>query len=360
MDINNNQPKPNQPQPNQSQPTQAVQSKPGQSPRTSPLLKSHMLKKKPAVHWYEWVIVGLIFLILSYICGNWIIGVFIHHRAVVQVPDLKGKSLMFALDRLGILQIALIKEDEEFNQALPEGSILRQTPVPGTLVREGKTVRVVLSKGGEKVFVHDLINMPLRLAEIDLRQSNLALGEVSERFSLSASKGNVVDQDPAPGSVVERHTLIHVVISSGEPPDDIILMPDFIGKKIDEVKLWASDKKIPLDKIISDPYSAVPKDEVIRQIPQPDTILGDKQNLFFVVGVSTAIAEANRVWQYALPQGSGMRNVVIKLVYENQENLIFKGKKLPGSKLEIPYHHRAGAHIQVYLDGILIEESNAD
>jgi len=320
---------------------------------------SPVQKKNLKVRLVELAAVGILFIIISYFCFNWIMGVLIHHRAEVQVPNLKGKSLAFAVDRLSTLQLALVKENEEFNQTLPEGSVLRQTPIPGTLVREGKVVRVVLSKGGERVFVPDLINKPLRLAEIDLRQSSLALGEVSERYSLKIDRGNVIGQDPGSGMAVDRNTLIHLVISSGEPQGDIILMPDFLGRHISEAKIWAHDQDISIKNIAYDPLSAVPKDEIIKQSPQPDSVVGESHRVAFIVGVSTAIASADRVWQYALPQGAGKRKVVVKLVDGTEEHLIFKGEKFPGSKLEIPYHYSRGARIQVYLDGILVENREA-
>lgn len=315
-----------------------------------------ILKKRARVSLFEVVLISILFIIICYFCFNWLMGVFIHHRAEVQVPNLKGKSLEFAVDRLSSLQLALIKEEDEFNQSLPEGSVLRQTPIPGTLVREGKAIRVVLSKGGEMVFVPDLIDKPLRLAEIDLRQSTLALGEVSERYSLKTEKGHVLEQDPGSGMVVDRNTLIHLAISSGEPYGDIILMPDFLGKSIDEAKEWAARNDCAIKNIISDPFSAVFAGEIIRQIPQPDTIIDKSLHIQFVVGVSTDIASSNRVWHYALPQGSGRRKVMVKLVDSSVEHLIFKGTKSPGTKLDIPYHYREGARIHVYLDGILVED----
>lgn len=312
-------------------------------------------KKRGRVTYLEWIFIGIVFIAGSFFGFNWLMNVLIHHRAEVRVPDLTGGSIMYALDQLATMQIGLMKESEEFNQSLPAGSILRQTPIPGTKVREGKTIRVVISKGGEKVFVPDLVNKPLRLAEIDLRQTNLDLGEVAEQYSLITEKGSIIRQDPEVGAVADRHTLIHLVISSGKPPKDINLIPDFVERSIEKVMSWSKDHDVAIDHITPDPYSAVSSGIVIQQYPEPDTIIDGSQEISFIVGVSTIIASANRVFRYALPQGVGKRTVIVRQVHGDTEHLIFKGKKLPGSKLEIPYFNITDARIEVYLDGIMLE-----
>lgn len=313
-------------------------------------------EKRTRISIPEIIIISFLVLIIGYFSFDWAMGVLIHHRAEVQVPDIKGKPLLEAIENLSSLQLALIKDSNEFNQALPEGSVLRQTPVPGTMVREGKTIRVVLIKGGEQVFVPALTGKPLRLAEIDLRQANLALGEVSERYSLVAEKGNVLSQDPESGTVVDRNILIHLVISSGEPPDDIILMRDFVGKSVDEAQEWVKQNNLTISKIIDDPFSSVPRGEVINHVPKSDTIIDDSISIQFTVGVSTQIAAADHIWHYALPQGSGKRKVVVRMVGGSFDHLLYKGTNLPGSKIEIPFHYRKNAHMRIFLDNILVED----
>ncbi len=88
----------------------------------------------------------------------------IHSRPVQIVPDLKGRSISGVLDMLAPLKLSLIKSGSEFNSSVPIGSILRQRPPAGTKVREGKTIRVVLSQGGETVFTPAISGLPLRNA----------------------------------------------------------------------------------------------------------------------------------------------------------------------------------------------------
>ncbi|MBD3272380.1 MAG: PASTA domain-containing protein [Elusimicrobia bacterium] len=150
--------------------------------------------------------------------------------------------------------------------------------------------------------------------------------------------------------------MIHIQISSGEPTEGIVLMPDFTDGTIEDAREWAEETSTVIAVVKPDPYSAVPLGQIINQIPEPDTIINESQNIEFTVGISTTIARANRTWEYALPQSAGKRLVIIRQKDELGEHLLYKGTALPGSKLSIPFHHSRNSTIQVFLDDMLVKE----
>ncbi|MBI4249264.1 MAG: PASTA domain-containing protein [Elusimicrobia bacterium] len=164
---------------------------------------------------------------VGYFSFHWAMEGLIHSKPERQIPDLRGRSVLAALDMLAPLKLGIRKEDEEFNDQVPIGAILRQYPEAGTIVREGKTVRVVIGQGGESVFVPSLIGLPLRNAEMLLRQRQLLLGEVSESFSLRVEKGFVLSQDPGAESSIEKNTMVNAVVSAGSPPPRHRAFPRF-------------------------------------------------------------------------------------------------------------------------------------
>ena len=161
--------------------------------------------------------VGLALFILTYALFSWTMETVIHNRKEVMVPDIAGKSSVNALQALSEMNLAMKIEGYEFNETVPIGTVLRQTPEAGATVREGKIVRVVFSQGGESVFTPNLIGLPLRNAELLLRQRQLVLGEVSESYSLKAEKGTVLSQDPKPELSVSKNTMVQVAVSAGAP-----------------------------------------------------------------------------------------------------------------------------------------------
>ncbi len=158
-------------------------------------------KKKILLQTAGGVILGLV---IFYVLFNWTMSAVIHSRKEVAVPDLKGKSIDAALSMVSPLNLGLKKEDEEFDQNVPAGTIIRQHPFPGMTVREGKIVKVTVSQGGKVTFVPDLSEQPVRTAEIAIRSSGLSLGEETFRFSVAVEKGHVVSQDPPAGNIAGK------------------------------------------------------------------------------------------------------------------------------------------------------------
>ncbi|MBI5241286.1 MAG: PASTA domain-containing protein [Elusimicrobia bacterium] len=308
---------------------------------------------------WEAVGVGLVLAAAVFALLQWGIAGVVHDRRTQTVPDLKGRSLSSALDMLAPLNIGLRKESIEFNNAVPIASVLRQYPPAGTVVREGKIVRVVVSQGGETVLTPAIVALPLRNAEMLLRQSQLALGEVNETYSLKFEKGVVVSQDPKAESSVERSALVNVTVSAGSPPAGVNLMPDFLRKNIQEAQAWAGGAGLSLveTKDLSSPFAY---GTVLSQTPAPDSPLTASTRVSVIisgrVGKPGEAGPAVTNFHYELPQGGSESLVRIVVSDKYGERELFNGLRRPGSKIDLPVQETGGAHVRIFLNGILVDE----
>lgn len=200
----------------------------------------------------EWIGLTVLSFILLVFMLNWAVKFAVHSQEDVVVPDLSGLSLSQALNVLSKLNLGLKQTGAEFNDQVPGGTVLRQQPPAGMSIREGKIIRITLSQGGETIFVPDLSAQSLRSAEIALRLNNLSLGEVRGRPSLKYEKDIVMSQNPAPKTMVGKSALVHLIVSEGLPPQDILLMPDFINKNLTEAVAWAQKMEIKIETISED------------------------------------------------------------------------------------------------------------
>lgn len=304
------------------------------------------------------VIVSVTAVIAAYLLFEWVMAGIIHSRKEVMVPDIKGKSLSEAVSLLSPLNLGLKKEDEEFDRNYPAGTVVRQNPLPGISVREGKIIRVTISQGGETIFVPDLSGQQARTAEINIRSLGLSLGEESSMFSLAVEKGSVVSQDPAAGAIVEKESLVNLVISAGTPPDNIILMPNFIGKNSSECKSWSEMKGISLS-VTEEPAAGIADGTVIRQEPvaDADITVSKRASIAVAAGSGAAVPFKGKTFYYEIPQGGGDRELRLVLIDDNGEREIFRGTKAPGSKLEIPLASDIkAARVRVFINNVLVEE----
>lgn len=217
---------------------------------------------------------------------HWAVSGFLHARQIVVVPDLTGKTLEQALDILSPLKLALAKEAVQVDENSPPGSILRHSPPAGLRVREGKTVRVTLSSGGQVVFVPDLVRVTLTEAQNRLRAAGLSLGAVTQVFSLQNENGQVVDQTPAASAVLRPNAMVDLKVSKGAPPEGVVLMPDFIDQPLSVARQWAEERKISPD-VKEEMTAAFASGNVIRQTPAPDAAVSEKTPISFVVAVDS-------------------------------------------------------------------------
>jgi len=303
------------------------------------------------------VLLGLI-CVIAYFSLSWAFGALIHSRSQIPIPDVTHRSAMAALDILSASKLSLEKEGEEFDAGVPVGSIIRQLPPAGTMVREGKMVRVWFSQGGESVFAPNLAGLPLRNAELLLRQQQLLLGEVSESYSLKSDKGIVISQDPRSDASLAKNSLVNVVVSAGAPPSGIILMPDFRQKQSAEANQWAAQNKLSFD-VKEEPGSLFPNGTILAQEPLPDTVVGaDTKIQLTVSGRRDSGAAAGRVHRihYELPQGTAQSRLRIVMLDQSGEREVFNGLRAPGSKIDLTAPYGGPAKIRIFVNGILVEE----
>lgn len=294
--------------------------------------------------------------VIGFVSFDFAMSAIVHSRQEVQVPDISKKSAAVALDSLGKVKLAMRKAGEEYQPELPAGSIIRQLPPAGTVVREGKVIRVWVSQGTENIEVPDLSGLPLRNAELLLRQSHLTVGNKETAYSLTIEKGSIVSQSPAPLELLTKGDAVNVVVSSGQPPSTMHLMPDFRQKKLSDVNLWASDNEIEI-KITQDKDSLFPNGTIVKQSPEPDSEVAPKSSIEVTVSArpQSDDEKLHRV-HYELPQGKNPSRVKIVVIDDIGEREILNEMKQPGSKVDITVPYGGEATFRVFVDGILVRE----
>lgn len=301
-------------------------------------------------------IVLAILAVAGYYSFNVLMSAFVREKAEVLVPDLQGKNLVECLDMLSQSKLALMKEGSEFNQDVPAGIVIRQVPPAGMNVKEGKVIKIVISQGGEIVYVPDLKGQTIRSATISLRSLGLVLGELTKKSSAKYEEGIVLRQDPAPGSTIEKDSSVNVLVSNGAPVDGTVLMPDWFGKPAEEAKKWAIDENYEV-KVISKRTTLANPGEVFKQTPNFDErITKDTKITFYVADEKSALVLADKMFEYVVPDGNENKRVRLVLNDEGGERDIFNGIRGPNTTISIPVKVNGKATVKVFINNISIEE----
>src|SRR5439155_4578038 len=93
--------------------------------------------------------------------------------------------------------------------------IVQQDPAPGTSVRHARTIRVVVSLGGETLTVPGLTGQPARQAELELRRQGLTPGWETRAHDDLVPAGRVIEQAPASGALSVPGDRVHRLVSDG-------------------------------------------------------------------------------------------------------------------------------------------------
>ena len=141
------------------------------------------------------IIIGLI-LLFALSLGGTMAVLNITNPAEVQVPNLVGLSKEEAQQETENAKLKFEVASEEYNKDVPEGYVISQDPkyIDNYSVKEGETIRVVISKGQEKTTVPKVVGMTLEEAQKALEEANLK-AEVVEETSKTVEAGYVISQE---------------------------------------------------------------------------------------------------------------------------------------------------------------------
>ena len=147
------------------------------------------------------------------------------------VPDVVGMAPEQARSELGSAGFTDVSVTEEFSNNIPRGQVSLQEPAPGLRARGGQAVSLVVSRGTPKE-VPVLTGESRASASSQVSGLDLRVTTVSEP-SDTVPEGDVISQDPAPGTVLEEGDGVSLVISSGPPYTTVTVELDLFSVVLD-------------------------------------------------------------------------------------------------------------------------------
>jgi len=189
-----------------------------------------------------------------------------------ELPYLRGRSKDEARDALEQVRLVLGDTRKRFHASVRPGDVLASTPKPGTELKPGTTVDVVLSKGPKPVRVPDFTGKDAGRAEAALTRRGFAV-EATQKNDDEVPEGDVIAQVPASGTLFPGET-VELMVSEGPV---MVEVPSVIGVGVDaateamadagfQVRTEQSDLYVGLEYVVeTDPAqgSTAPEGSVI-------------------------------------------------------------------------------------------------
>lgn len=194
---------------------------------------------------------------------------YVKHTDTAKVPSVVGLNFLDAKKKIEAAGLEVKQGDVRYDENKPIGEILDQNPPADQMVKVGRRIYLTVCGGEQLVEVPALKGRSLRDAKFTLEQRGLQIGETVRKSSNDVKEECVISQIIQPGSKVKRSTKIDLIISDGMVLGDLIV-PDLIGKKLEDAKKLIADKKLKLGKITYQTNNELPPGQILDQYPKKD------------------------------------------------------------------------------------------
>lgn len=300
-------------------------------------------------------------LILALAVGGIVLGLtsFFSVKEAV-VPDLTNLTEEQAIAKLKEVGLTLEVADKVPNKDVPAGQIIKQEPKANQKNKVINPVRVTISEGPRKVVVPNLIGESYERVDLLLEKDGLKEGELTQEYS-DYPQGLVIRQSIEAGTSVDEGQKIDYVISIGP---ESFLMPNYVGKSIDEVTTDLIEKDLIKGNIAPESSSVYPKNTIISQSITPGTEVNRKSVVDFVVSSGSdgsGIKKSSAILQITLPSGRDNMKVTVQKVQNSIIETVYEANHSSSdSPINVPVSGQGKALFEIYIDGTLNASKEVD
>jgi serine/threonine-protein kinase len=191
----------------------------------------------------------------------------------VEVPNVIDLPFEEAKDILNEVGFYIEEDGLRYSDVVIKGHVIEQSEDPGEILKEGFTIRVVVSKGKNMIEIPNLLQKDIAEAQIILENNELIVGDVSY-IANDLPKGYIVSQSPEMGTEAQVGQVVDLVVSQGNSLDEY-LMQKLLGMTYDEAleRFDGTGINLLMDPVDSYIFSEYEKDLIAEQdIAQGTTI----------------------------------------------------------------------------------------
>ncbi|NLW45265.1 MAG: Stk1 family PASTA domain-containing Ser/Thr kinase [Syntrophomonadaceae bacterium] len=272
----------------------------------------------------------------------------------VQVPDVRGEHWETAREILEEKGLKLKVVNRIYSE-VEKDHVISQRPEADDIVKKGREIEVVLSKGLEMVRVPNVVGETLENARFILENEGLKLGEVTQVNDSSTPEGVIVTQSPKRGTSIEVGQEVDVTVSSGTGQVTQLNMPNLIGMSLADARNKLQEDGLELYRIDQEASNEYFAGQVIRQsIPAGNRVeKGEK----ITVVVSTGPGPVAKIAEIRFTMPPSTDYSVLSIVVEDSKGRreIYNNAHLGGYTISRQVEYYGRATVTFYVDGEQVE-----
>ena len=196
----------------------------------------------------------------------------------VSVPSVTGQELADARETLAEEELLVSTRDRP-SDSIGQGQVIRSDPGAGDLVECGSAVTLFVSTGPELIELPDLLGLQQSAARQQVSRLDL-IPNISTRDA-DQPRGEVIGQDPGPGSTLEPGTVVRIIVSTGA---GAAVVPDVEGQMEDSAIEALNDAGLSVDVVEEETDDRGDDGRVLEQEPGAGNRLRTGDTVTIVVG----------------------------------------------------------------------------
>ncbi len=196
----------------------------------------------------------------------------------VKVPAVENLTLADARRQIDDSQLSF-ETRQRPSRRVDAGKVIDTEPPAGEEVDCGSSVTVFISKGPNLITLENLLGLQQQVAESRLRRAGL-IANVDTKDA-DQPEGEVIAQDPGPGSELSKGDEVTIVVSTGVGS---VTVPDVVGQSEDAARSSLAGAGLGVDVITQETEQSSEDGRVLQQAPSAGSRLRTGDTVTLVVG----------------------------------------------------------------------------
>lgn len=282
----------------------------------------------------------------------------------VIVPDLVSKDVVYALEVLSDLGLNTKVKKSEFHPIVPKHHIIDQYPEPGSEIKRGRDVRLMISKGARSVVFPNIMGMDVSMASIIIAENDLHQRNLSYTYSRTQPKGKILYQSPRAGTKGTRGDSLDMLVSSG-PKADWLRMMNLKDLGLDDAIEIIEKHQMAVGTITLASNLTLPLDAVVTQDPKAGFPVLPGKTVDLTInrpnpkGMGSRRRDAS-LFRYRVDQGFLSQKVRVRINRADAAMDIYNGFAKAGEEVWLIIFRDAPTALFLYLDDELIITKHYD
>lgn len=312
----------------------------------------------PEHRYFKITVIALVgVVILTFIAGLTTFLLSLRGAEETMVPDVERLELVDALVSLQDRNLFPLVQQRYFSDPTLKGRVVQQEPAPGTSVRAGKRITLVVSQGAVVDTVGEYVGRNLDDVRSELRtlfssfDALLTIDDISYVYD-EAEAGTIIEQSPEPGLELSGPTELDFVVSRG---------PEAVREELDSYVGLSWREAVPVLARSDTPFTFSitrdpaltgenPPGTVVGQAPEPGTQIaaGTNVQLTMTPGEPSSENHVFDLFDRVLPNYAVGVDLSLVAVRPEGEEVVLFSMVHPGGRIAVPYDEPAGTTLVLY------------